>query len=154
MLGACDNTFAFTVISELLETQTVSSCLHIFTYIESRAARLTAGMVPQKGKALVFLKSLNDLLKRLSRTGSSAVLSGRILAFLSSVFPLGERSGQNLRGEYGPAWTPVTWHESVGDAGYPDALNAMEVDAPEVPVVKKQAGEYNQNAILIVPSHF
>jgi len=29
---------------------------------------------------------------------------GRILIFLSQVFPLGERSGVNLRGEYGPPW--------------------------------------------------
>ena len=34
---------------------------------------------------------------------------GRILIFLSQVFPLGERSGVNLRGEYGPPWDgPVT----------------------------------------------
>lgn len=29
---------------------------------------------------------------------------GRILIFLSQAFPLGERSGVNLRGEYGPPW--------------------------------------------------
>lgn len=29
---------------------------------------------------------------------------GRILTFLSRVFPLGEWSGVNLRGEYGPMW--------------------------------------------------
>ena len=29
---------------------------------------------------------------------------GRILTFLSRVFPLGERSCVNLRGEYGPVW--------------------------------------------------
>ena len=32
---------------------------------------------------------------------------GRILTFLSGVFPLGERSGVNLRGEYGPTWEGV-----------------------------------------------
>ena len=61
-------------------------------------------MVPQKGKALVLLRTLNDLLRRLSKMGSSTLFCGRILTFLSQVFPLGERSGVNLRGEYGPVW--------------------------------------------------
>jgi len=61
-------------------------------------------MVPQKGKALVLLRTLNDLLRRLSKTGNMTLFCGRILTFLSGVFPLGERSGVNLRGEYGPAW--------------------------------------------------
>ena len=39
--------------------------------------------------------------------GSTTIFCGRILTFLSSVFPLGERSGVNLRGEYGPAWEGV-----------------------------------------------
>ena len=61
-------------------------------------------MVPQKGKALVLLRTLNDLLRRLSKMGSTTIFCGRILTFLSDVFPLGERSGVNLRGEYGPTW--------------------------------------------------
>ena len=36
--------------------------------------------------------------------GSTTIFCGRILTLLSGVFPLGERSGVNLRGEYGPTW--------------------------------------------------
>jgi hypothetical protein len=39
--------------------------------------------------------------------GSNTIFRGRILTFLSGVFPLGERSGVNLRGEYGPTWEAV-----------------------------------------------
>ena len=39
--------------------------------------------------------------------GSTTIFCGRILTFLSDVFPLGERSGVNLRGEYGPTWEGV-----------------------------------------------
>jgi hypothetical protein len=67
--------------------------------------------VPQKGKALVLLRTLNDLLRRLSKMGNATVFCGRILTFLSGVFPLGERSGVNLRGEYGPTWEGV----KIGD---------------------------------------
>ncbi|KZT22699.1 hypothetical protein NEOLEDRAFT_1119319 [Neolentinus lepideus HHB14362 ss-1] len=100
----CEQTFPFTVLQDLLETQTIRSCSHVFSWIEERADRLTEGMIPQKGKALILLRTLNDLLRRLSKMGSSTIFCGRILTFLSGVFPLGERSGVNLRGEYGPTW--------------------------------------------------
>ena len=101
---ACEQIFPFNLLYDLLETQTIPSCSHIFSWIESRADRLTEGMIPQKGKALVLLRTLNDLLRRLSKMCSTTLFCGRILTFLSQVFPLGERSGVNLRGEYGPAW--------------------------------------------------
>lgn len=108
-LDACEATFPFTILQDLLETQTVISCSHVFSWIELRAQRLTEGMVPQKGKALVLLRTLNDLLRRLSKTGKTTSFCGRILTFLSAVFPLGERSGVNLRGEYGPQWEEVSY---------------------------------------------
>ncbi|KAI6012615.1 THO complex subunit 1 transcription elongation factor-domain-containing protein [Pisolithus orientalis] len=104
---ACDASFPFTVLQDLLETQTIPSCSQIFSWIEGRASRLTKGMIPQKGKALILLRTLNDLLRRLSKMGSTTLFCGRISTFLSGVFPLGERSGVNLRGEYGPVWEGV-----------------------------------------------
>lgn len=62
---------------------------------------------PQKGKGLLLLRTLNDLLRRVSKTGSTTTFCGRILNLLSSVFPLCERSAVNLRGEYGPPWEGV-----------------------------------------------
>ena len=110
---ACEPTFPFVVLQDLLETQTIASCSHIFSWIEARAERLTEGLVPQKGKALVLLRTLNDLLRRLSKMGSTTIFCGRILTFLSAVFPLGERSGVNLRGEYGPSWEGVKFPEKL-----------------------------------------
>ncbi|KAL0951887.1 hypothetical protein HGRIS_008544 [Hohenbuehelia grisea] len=104
---ACDQVFPFNVLQDLLETQTISSCSHIFSWLESRSPRLIKDMIPQKGKALNLLRMLNDLLRRLSKTGAATTFCGRILIFLSGVFPPGERSGVNLRGEYGPAWEDV-----------------------------------------------
>lgn len=88
--------------------QTVASCSHIFSWVEDRAERLTNGVTTQKGRSLPILRCLNDLLRRISKTGSTTPFCGRILTFLSSVFPLGERSGVNLRGEYGRTWEGVT----------------------------------------------
>lgn len=113
IVDACEPTFPFIVLQDLLETQTIASCSHIFSWIESQAARLTDGMIPQKGKALILLRTLNDLLRRLSKTGSTTIFCGRILTFLSGVFPLGERSGVNLRGEYGPTWEGVHFSDRL-----------------------------------------
>ncbi|KAG1742719.1 THO complex subunit 1 transcription elongation factor-domain-containing protein [Suillus paluster] len=130
----CEATFPFTVLQDLLETQTITSCSQIFSWIESSAARLTKEMVPQKGKALILLRTLNDLLRRLSKMGSTTIFCGRILTFLSGVFPLGERSGVNLRGEYGPMWEGVKDMEkrdedvTIDSAKGPEDSQKMEVD--------------------------
>lgn len=147
----CDKAFPFTVLFDLLETQTIASCSHIFSWIELRADRLTEGMVPQKGKALVLLRTLNDLLRRLSKIGNTTLFCGRILTFMSQVFPLGERSGVNLRGEYGPVWDGPGGRETDGKAeaqasGKKDAAeegDKMQVDEtkPEgFPEVNKKEG--------------
>ncbi|KAJ3520430.1 hypothetical protein NMY22_g12764 [Coprinellus aureogranulatus] len=119
---ACEQTFPFVVLQDLLESQTIDSCSQIFSWIEDRAARLTEGLIPQKGKALILLRTLNDLLRRLSKMGSTTIFCGRILTFLSGVFPLGERSGVNLRGEYGPAWEGVSFESQM------EKVKAQEVD--------------------------
>ncbi|KAJ7754993.1 THO complex subunit 1 transcription elongation factor-domain-containing protein [Mycena maculata] len=125
---ACEQTLPFTVLQDLLETQTIASCSHIFSWIEERAARLTEGVVPEKGKALILLRTLNDLLRRLSKMGSTTIFCGRILTFLSGVFPLGERSGVNLRGEYGPTWEGV---KAPGAAATEPEEDVVMADAKE-----------------------
>jgi THO complex subunit 1 transcription elongation factor len=46
----------------------------------------------------------------LSNMENNTTFCGRILTFLGGAFLLGERSGVNLRGEYGPAWEAVLFH--------------------------------------------
>ncbi|KAF7792534.1 hypothetical protein EIP86_003575 [Pleurotus ostreatoroseus] len=137
---ACEQVFPCSILYDLLETQTIISCSHIFSWVETRADRLTKGMVPQKGKSLVLLRALNDLLRRLSKMGSTTLFCGRILTFLSQVFPLGERSGVNLRGEFGPAWDGpgISKLTQGGDVVMGDTekstdapADAMQVDEPK-----------------------
>ena len=56
-------------------------------------------MAPNKGKGLYTLRVCNNLLKRLSKS-THASLCGKVLVFLSSSFPLTERSAVNLRGTW------------------------------------------------------
>src|ERR1700748_2514727 len=79
-------------------------------------------MVPEKGKALVLLRILNELLRRLSKTAQTT-FCGRILTFLSRAFPLGDRSGVNLRGEYGQQWENVTAASDATEGALPGAMD-------------------------------
>ena len=90
--------------------------------------------MPQKGKALILLRTLNDLLRRLSKMGSTTIFCGRILTFLSAVFPLGERSGVNLRGEYGPTWEGVKFPEKQKN----DKDTDMKVDDNTASQISKE----------------
>jgi len=83
-------------------------------------------------KGLSLLRSLNSLLRRTSKTGDSTQFCGRIIIFMSSVFPFGERSGVNLRGEYGLAWEPVQI------VGQPASEEKMEDVEPISSDVKKE----------------
>lgn len=134
-LKACTDVFPSSVLQDLFEAQTVGSCAVHFDWVEARAARLSAALVPNKGKALLFLKTFNDLLRRVPRHGRLASLSGRIGTWLANAYEISERSAVNLRGEYGPPWEDVnipaeTLANTKPDmAGEGDKEDEMQVDA-------------------------
>ncbi|ORX54947.1 hypothetical protein DM01DRAFT_1335241 [Hesseltinella vesiculosa] len=98
----------FTFIEELLDVHSLTSCQSIFEFVESKRQELTVGMVPNRGKALVVLRLCNEMLRRLSKE-TNTVFCGRIMMFLANSFPLTERSGVNLRGEFNAE--PVHYHD-------------------------------------------
>lgn len=85
-------------------------------------------MIPGRGKALVILRTLNDLLRRLSKS-THTVFCGRILLFLAQIFPLGERSGVNLRGEFNKE--NITTFEDV-ETVIESPAEDMQDSAPQV----------------------
>ncbi|KAK4547616.1 hypothetical protein LTR36_000573 [Oleoguttula mirabilis] len=85
------------LIEELLDSQTTAGCRIVFDYLESRRERLVAKDFHKKN--LIFLRSCNELLRRLSRA-EDAIFCGRVFFFLFQTFPLGDKSAVNLRGEF------------------------------------------------------
>ncbi|ORX59995.1 hypothetical protein BCR36DRAFT_579443 [Piromyces finnis] len=98
-IGYADPSLPFTLIEDILEVVIIDESEKIFDYLEDRVDRLTVNMLPTKGKGLILLRFCNELLRRVSKT-ENTVLCGKILMFLASVFPLTERSGVNLRGDF------------------------------------------------------
>ncbi|CAK7266761.1 hypothetical protein SEPCBS119000_002195 [Sporothrix epigloea] len=133
----CDPPLLFWLIEELLDSQTIAGCRRVFDYLESRRERITARYF--SSTKLVILRSCNDLLRRLSRADDTP-FCGRVFIFLFQVFPLGDKSSVNLRGEY-HVESVTTYDETPAQpvAAEEDGVaEKMEVDgAPE----KGEAGE-------------
>lgn len=134
-----DASMPFTLLEEVFDTQTIPAAQRLFSYLETRVDRLTAGMESGKGKALVLLRLCNELLRRLSKA-EDTIFCGRILIFLSKSFPIHERSAVNLRGEFNtenvtiyddvPVSLPTT--PTAPTEGEPDA-DADQMDIDDMP---------------------
>jgi THO complex subunit 1 len=90
--------------------------------------------VVQHSKGLVLLRICNELSRRAPKSTHS-VLRGRISIFLTLVFPLTDRSGVNLRGDYNRE--NVTYFES-SDAEEEDSAGAATVEKEKK---KEEEGE-------------
>ncbi|KAJ9474951.1 UDP-glucose epimerase [Pseudozyma hubeiensis] len=116
-----DPTLPLSLVEELIESQPISTCSRLFQYTESRVKPLTIDLHPTKGKGLVLLRTCNELLRRLSKPSQQhTVFAGRILSLLAKVFPLGERSGVNLRGEFNVENKTIIEDRADDDQGQPD----------------------------------
>lgn len=95
--GKCTPELVCWLLEELLDSQTTDGCRIVFDYLDSRRERLAQKDFHKKN--LVFLRSCNELLRRLSRA-EDAIFCGRVFFFLFQTFPLGDKSSVNLRGEF------------------------------------------------------
>lgn len=86
----------FLLLDDYFEGQTTASCKIIWKWMEESKDLLTVAGVFARGK-LYLLRLCNWLLKQLSRMHDTE-FSGRVLMFLSAVFPLTDPSGVNMGG--------------------------------------------------------
>ncbi|KAI9353255.1 THO complex, subunit THOC1 [Zopfochytrium polystomum] len=119
-----DKMLPLMLIEDTLDLLTIEDTPRVFDYIEPRTDRLIQGLESGKGKGLIVLRFCNELLRRLSRAKNTA-FCGRVLLFLTSAYPLTERSGVNLRGDFNV--DNVTFYDE--DEIPPDA---MDVDGSSV----------------------
>ncbi|CEQ40951.1 SPOSA6832_02625 [Sporobolomyces salmonicolor] len=142
--GYAEEVLPLNILTGLMELRPISACDPLFGYIESRVERLTKGMEYQRGRGPILLRLLNDLLRRLPRSKSQPViLSGRILMLLSSVYPLGEKSGVNLRGNFNVGKGTV-WEEEA----------AKEMDGAREDAQKEEGEREREQEKMESPSSF
>lgn len=119
---------------------------------------MVQNMNPLKGKGLILLRLLNELLRRLPKSKTEdVVFCGRILTFLSSSYPLGEKSGVNLRGNYNTgkvtsyemsSKAPTPAPEVVGEINKVEEL-VIEDDTSHMEVDVDQSPFYSRSVIAI-----
>ncbi|CAO3569588.1 unnamed protein product [Mortierella alpina] len=117
-------------------------------------------MVAGRGKGLTMLRLCNELLRRLSKA-KNTVFCGRILILLSSVFPLTERSGVNLRGDFNtenvtlvesedvtivPELTSTPQQSQKDEGSQGSAVESMEVDGDQHKSEEKEDASKKESA--------
>ncbi|KAF2748215.1 hypothetical protein M011DRAFT_401168 [Sporormia fimetaria CBS 119925] len=119
----CPAQLVLLLIEELLDSQSISGCRTVFSFLESRREALIAVINTSKNKDLVILRLCNELLRRLSRA-EDPVFCGRVYIFMFQSFPLGDKSSVNLRGNF-HVENVTTFEEYLREVA-PD--DAMQVD--------------------------
>ncbi|KAJ2774769.1 hypothetical protein IWQ56_000434 [Coemansia nantahalensis] len=97
--GRADASFAFTLLEEAMDMVGAGVASEIFAHMERRAAVLRRGISATGGKGIVMLRMCNGLLRRIPQSTQSE-FAGRVQVFVANSFPLSERSGVNLRGDF------------------------------------------------------
>ncbi|KAG0310121.1 hypothetical protein BGZ99_000645 [Dissophora globulifera] len=131
-LHLVDATIPLNYIEEVLDYQTVEFSMQLYDYLEARVERLTENMVSGKGKGLTLLRMCNELLRRLSKA-KNTVFCGRILMLLSSVFPITERSGVNLKGDFHTDNVTLVESEDITAVQDMSPSHSRKDDASNVP---------------------
>ncbi|KAL9058346.1 MAG: hypothetical protein Q9162_001801 [Coniocarpon cinnabarinum] len=130
--GQCDAGLPLWLVEEMLDSQTIDGCRYILEYLKSRRTQLI-GKELTRNKSNTILRTCNELLRRLSRA-EDAVFCGDVFVFLFQMFPLGDKSAVNLRGEFHventTTFDPEPQPEPTQDIsdGQQNDENAMQVD--------------------------
>ncbi|KAE8214542.1 hypothetical protein CF327_g2075 [Tilletia walkeri] len=96
-----DSQLPFILIEQTADMLPISACSSLWSYAELRRAYLTADLTPGRGTALGILRTSNELLRRISKSNiADASLGGRVLGFVSEMFPLDDKGGRNQMGLY------------------------------------------------------
>lgn len=121
-LDRCDFGMVHGLIEELFDIQTTQWCQKFWPYMVSRERQLCQNLTGTRAPGTTLIRLCNSLVKRLSKN-QDALFSGEIALYLSRAFPLGEKSGLNIRGSFNTENVTIVQEQ-------PAALDdqAMDVD--------------------------
>ncbi|RPA76689.1 hypothetical protein BJ508DRAFT_417474 [Ascobolus immersus RN42] len=149
----------YEMVEEFFDSQPINVLKNFFRYLEVRVNTINIDMSGERNRGPILLRLCNTLLRRLSKA-EDTIFAGRILIYLSQSFPLCERSGMNLKGEFhtdnvteydrevgqlvkkeesaAPSATPVDSDEAMTDATQPDSQLALPTDLKGSPKKEKE----------------
>ncbi|EGD72748.1 hypothetical protein PTSG_04478 [Salpingoeca rosetta] len=126
---AATNTVLISLFEDAFDVLPVSMCERVFTLMEQNAQQ--PAFVKANGPRVVRL--INGLKKRLSRS-QDIELSGRLLMFIASIFPMSDKSGANISSAVNVAnKTHYDETEEELDTSASEAAKAQEdIDMPSL----------------------
>lgn len=95
---ACSGNLPINLFTDLFDCKSIGDCEKLFELLEKRVDIWKEPTFYDHMKNQM-LRCCNDLLRRLSKS-QNAVFGGRILELIATFFPLFERSGLNLTGDF------------------------------------------------------
>ncbi|KAL6704330.1 hypothetical protein ACN47E_008286 [Coniothyrium glycines] len=135
----CSAQLVLLLIEELLDSQSISGCRTVFSFLESRREAIIA--IWSKNKDLVILRLCNELLRRLSRA-EDPVFCGRVYVFMFQSFPLGDKSSVNLRGAF-HVENVTTFEDFLKDSSATD--DAMRIDEDDSKLETTNESKVDEN---------
>ncbi|KAJ3260599.1 hypothetical protein HK103_000209 [Boothiomyces macroporosus] len=115
-LDLIDQGVPLLAIEDLLDVLPVDQVEKVMEYMENRADSLLANLDPGRGKGLTLLRICNELLRRLSKYKHTE-LCGRILLYLSLVFPISDKSISNRSGTFNTENNTI-YEESIEEGDF------------------------------------
>lgn len=136
-----------TLLGDLFDVKPLPECEKLFFLVEDRVDEWKSETFFKNIKNQL-LRTCNDLLRRLSRS-QNTIFCGRILIFLARFFPLFERSGLNLIGEFNRENTVTISSQNESEPETPmDTSNASgdleEGEMSNEPAVQIDYGLYSK----------
>lgn len=140
--GFCSASLPVTILGDLFDMKTLPDCEKLFFLVEDRVTEWKSDTFFKNIKNQL-LRTCNDLLRRLSRS-QNTIFCGRILIFLARFFPLFERSGLNLIGEFNRENTiTISQNESEPDTSNDAANNSGDLEEGEMSNEPAFQADYN-----------
>lgn len=115
-LDLIDQGVPLLAIEDLLDVLPVDQVEKVMEYMENRVDSLLANLDPGRGKGLTLLRICNELLRRLSKYKHTG-LCGRILLYLSLVFPISDKSISNRSGTFNTENNTI-YEESIEEGDF------------------------------------
>ena len=103
IINCCpDDNKLLSLAEDILDIFGEDSADTIFSILEARKDSIKLELSTIRGKGIVFLRTVNELIRRTSKVETLETL-GRICVLVSQLLGVCERSGVNLKGECGKA---------------------------------------------------
>ncbi|KAJ1948228.1 hypothetical protein EC988_005260, partial [Linderina pennispora] len=113
--------FVFSLTDETMDSVSIEVAQELFGFLETRTTLVRKVMAETTGKGVAMLKICNSLLRRIPHA-TMGEFAGSVQIFIANSFPLSERSGVNVRGDFDTSNIPAIDTAGLDEGGREEKL--------------------------------